>query len=386
MDRNRKLGLLGSLYVAQGLPYGFFSQALPALLRQLGLSLPAIGLTNLLALPWMLKPIWAPLVDSFGTRKRWILGMQAASVATVIGLAFVDPRASMAALLAGVLLTNLFASTQDIATDGLAISLLDRRERGLGNGIQVAGYRVGMILGGGLLLFVFERWGQAVAFGVMAALIAAASLPLLATRALPAAARGGGKALDLLRAPGIVPWLAVPATFKVGHYLAHGMLRPWMIDRGYGLADVGWILGIVGFTAGLLGALVGGWATGRLGRRRSLVIFGLLEAAALSGYVVADQLPSLYTLVSAALVEHFVSGMGTAALFTCMMDVSRPTHAGTDYSFQSALVLVGSGLAATGSGLVAQALGHDGNFTLAVALTLTATAVAAWQGAWRAQE
>jgi PAT family beta-lactamase induction signal transducer AmpG len=383
VDRPRKLGLLGSLYVAQGLPYGFFSQALPALLRQLGLSLPAIGLTNLLALPWMLKPIWAPLIDSFGTRKRWILSMQALSVATVTALAFVDPRASMAALLAGVVATNLFASTQDVATDGLAISMLSRDERGLANGIQVAGYRVGMILGGGLLLVVFERAGQTVAFAAMAAMIAAAAIPLALTRDLPTRKAGHEPLLNLLKQPGLGAWLLVPATFKVGHYLAHGMLRPWMIDRGYGLADVGIILGVAGFTAGLLGALAGGWATSRLGRRTALVAFGALEALALGGYLVADAIPSLYTLAPAAFVEHFVSGMGTAALFTCMMDVSRPAHAGTDYSFQSALVLVGSGLAATLSGVVAQAVGHGGNFVIAVALTLIGTAVAAWPAAWR---
>ena len=46
--------LLGSLYVAQGLPYGFFTQALPVLLRKQGMALPLIGLAQLLTLPWAL--------------------------------------------------------------------------------------------------------------------------------------------------------------------------------------------------------------------------------------------------------------------------------------------------------------------------------------------
>ena len=61
----RKLGLLASLYVCQGLPFGFFTQALPVLLRKQGVSLEAIGLSSLLALPWALKFVWAPLVDRY---------------------------------------------------------------------------------------------------------------------------------------------------------------------------------------------------------------------------------------------------------------------------------------------------------------------------------
>ena len=81
-----KLALLGALYLSQGLPYGFFTQALPALLRQLGRSLPEIGAASLLALPWALKFLWAPLVDRYwsarlGRRRSWILPLQALTAA-----------------------------------------------------------------------------------------------------------------------------------------------------------------------------------------------------------------------------------------------------------------------------------------------------------------
>ncbi|MCH9685972.1 MAG: MFS transporter, partial [Deltaproteobacteria bacterium] len=73
-----KLGLLATLYFSQGLPFGFFSQALPAVMRQQGISLATIGLSTLLALPWGLKFLWAPLVDRTGDvrggrRRAWLL-------------------------------------------------------------------------------------------------------------------------------------------------------------------------------------------------------------------------------------------------------------------------------------------------------------------------
>src|SRR5262249_54585168 len=80
-----KLGLLGSRYFSQGLPFGFFTQALPILLRKQGASLGAIGLTTLLALPWALKFLWAPAVDRYalphvGRRKSWIVPLQIGAV------------------------------------------------------------------------------------------------------------------------------------------------------------------------------------------------------------------------------------------------------------------------------------------------------------------
>ncbi len=90
MSRGYKITLLAALYVAQGLPYGFFTQALPVLLRDAGLSLKAISATSLLFLPWALKFLWAPFVDHWGTRKAWLLPLQVAAVACALLLATLD--------------------------------------------------------------------------------------------------------------------------------------------------------------------------------------------------------------------------------------------------------------------------------------------------------
>ena len=83
--------LLASLYFSQGLPYGFFTQALPALMREKDASLPLIGLTSFLVLPWALKFLWAPLVDRYGShrlgrRRSWILTLQLLGMVVFLGL------------------------------------------------------------------------------------------------------------------------------------------------------------------------------------------------------------------------------------------------------------------------------------------------------------
>lgn len=378
------MGLLGSLYLSQGLPYGFFTQALPVLLRTSGLSLPAIGAANMLALPWMLKFLWAPVVDrtpsgalGLGRRRAWILILQGLTVVTVAGLAAADPSRSLTVVMAGTLITNLLAATQDVATDGLAVELLEPRERGLGNGLQVAAYRGGMIIGGGALLWLFDRAGWSAAFLAMAALLFLASVPIAlhAERPLQVAPPVGNPLGDLRRAatrPGMLPWLALLALFKVGEAAAGGMLRPMLVDLGLGLDDIGALIGVAGSTAGLAGALGGGLAVTRLGARRAVLLFGLMQSAAVALWALpAAGFSSGPVLLLASLAEHGCSGLATVSVFTVMMAACRRDegHAGTDYTLQASAFVVSSGVGAALSGLLAQAVGYAAHFAVCGALS-----------------
>src|SRR5690606_36464624 len=117
--------------------YGFFTQALPVLLRESGLALPIIGLSQLLMLPWALKFVWAQLVDGIhaprvGRRRAVIIPLQFASAIVLATLALAATPGALWALCVAVLLVSAISSTQDIVTDGLAVELLAHHERGLG--------------------------------------------------------------------------------------------------------------------------------------------------------------------------------------------------------------------------------------------------------------
>ncbi|WP_239469935.1 MFS transporter [Archangium violaceum] len=382
-----KLGLLTSLYLSQGLPFGFFTQALPVLLRKQGLSLPAIGLAHLLALPWALKFLWAPLMDRYGSerlgrRRGYILPLQFLSAVLLLVLALPEGTVSVRALLVAVLLVNLLAATQDVATDGLAVDLLEPRELGWGNGIQVAGYRVGMILGGGLMLVLFDALGWRLTLLSLGAMLLVATVPVALFREPPSPApphEGTGllpwlrdSLLYWMHRPGAGAWLTLLVLFKAGENLATGMLRTFLVDVGLSLSQVGWMLGFVGFTTGLLGALAGGALVNRLGRRRALLVFGTLQAGAVLLYALAARGASLPVLALVCGVEHLTSGMATAALFTVMMETCRPEHAASDYTVQASLVVLATGGAAAVSGFSAQALGYAWHFTLSAAVCAVA--------------
>jgi len=384
------LGLLAMLYFAQGLPSGLLGKALPPLLREYDVSLSAIGFTALLSLPWTLKFLWAPFIDRFWTRRRWLLTLNLIICGLMLIIASRDFGAwvsqAFALLMAVLFLMNLAAATQDIATDGLAVSRLTPQLRGLGNSVQVIGYKIGMIFGGGLLLWLVGRFGWQLSYSALALLIVPVLLPVWFMRETPVADKGAVKCAewqgwrgyvrlfaDFVSRPRMAWWLITVATFKAGDSLASRMIGPLLSDQGLSLADIGLITGVIGVIAGLSGALLGGLFLLRLGHRNALLLFGTLQAMGFIGYLFvvsgAFDKSILYAVVC---MEQFADGLSTVALFTLMMGVCRKESPGTDYTLQAALQVTVSGIAAALSGMFTQAFGYPAVFIAGAALTMIA--------------
>jgi MFS family permease len=378
MSRRHKILLLIALYAAQGLPYGFFTQALPVLLRDAGLSLKAISATSLLFLPWALKFLWAPFVDHWGTRKQWLLPLQLASIVGALALSRLDLGHGYVLVLAAAFLFNLIAACQDVATDGLAVRILEPRERGLANGVQVGAYRAGMILGGGLLLWVFARTDWATMFLSMGALLAFTVLPVLTLREPPRAPRtdgaGAGRLalgwIERLRVPGMPAFVVLICFYKLGDSMVASLIGPFMHDAGLGKEMIALMKGTVGSVASLAGAAAGGWYAFRAGRRQALLVCGLLQTASLLFYVAAAfGAGGVAAFWAGTVAEHLLGGMATVALFTLMMDASDPEHASTDYTLLACAVVVAMGLANVSAATVADALGYGATFILGLVLS-----------------
>lgn len=380
MTRTHRLALLGTLYFSQGLPFGFFTLALPIVLRQRGTDLATIGASTVLLLPWALKFLWGPLVDRYGSRRAWILPLQVGTVVTLGALAIVNPSTDLGALVVGMGIVTLLASTQDVATDALAVSLLAPDDRGIGNGLQVGAYRLGMIVGGSAVLVVYSRLGQPVAFGMMAVLLAVATLPVATLREGPRVAPLRFDPTELVR--GLLAlgpaWILALASYKAGDAAASGMLKTLLVDAGWTIDGLGLLFGLGGSTAGLAGALIGGWLTDQVGRSRAVVGFGVVQACVLASYTVLAASDAGIPVASAVvLTEHVVSGMATVSLFAAMMDRCRVGHEATDYTLQACVVVLASGLIGALAGRFAQEVGYVGHFAVCAAVSAVGVAVTA---------
>lgn len=387
-----RLGLLLTLYICQGLPTGVFSQALPAILRRYDVPLTVIGMSGLLAMPWALKFLWAPWVEShfsarWGQRRSWILPMQVLGIAMLVLIALFDPyrlasTQGVSEFFVLMFLVNLFAATQDIATDGLAVRTLDFHERGLGNGVQVAGYRLGLIIGGGLLLYLIGAWNWRWSFLLLALLLFLLTVPVWRFQEpAPEVARHEPLPYwqiftSFFDRPGLAGWLVVLVTYKAGESLGSAMVKPMLIDMGLDLKQIGLMVSLVGSVAALTGALLGGWLTTVIGRYHAIIGFGALQGLGVAAYAwlswqhEAGGVVSLPMIYAVNALEHFVSGMAMAALLTAVMDLSRPDHAAADFTVQVSILAIFGGSFYLAAGFVAEALGYTGYFLVSGALAL----------------
>lgn len=381
IGRAHQITLLSGLYLAQGLPFGFFTLALPVLLRDAGWSLAAIGLLQFLTLPWALKFLWAPVLDQRGTRRGWLLALQGAAVLAALLLSQIDLKASDKLLFCAVFAFNLIAASQDVVTDGLAVRMLSARERGLANAIQVGGYRLGMVLGGGLLLWVFARSSWSVMFLCMAGLLTLTILPVLPLRELPrepgreaGPAWPGGLQLAIAwfhRAmkPGMLAFAGLIFCYRFGDQMISSLLGPFLTDYGLSKETIALMKGAVGSATSLLGALLGGWLAFQAGRRRALLLSGLGQVGAFCLYIASAMgVGGVGLLWAATVLEGVIGTMATVALFTLMMDASDPEHAGTDYTLLASVVVLVGSLGGLAAGVMGDAIGYAPTFIVATAL------------------
>jgi MFS transporter, PAT family, beta-lactamase induction signal transducer AmpG len=385
MRTRSKTALLFMLYLSQGLPFGFQATALPALLRERGTSLAAIGFVGALALPWLLKPLWAPLVDRYwsarvGRRRSWIIPLQALMVVTMLASVPVAASGAVPSLLACIFLMNLCAATQDIAVDGLAVDILGSEELGPGNAAQVAGYKAGMVLGGGVLVWLSGRagWG-----GLFLSMAVVALLPLLlilryreddsggpVSGAPPKPADFMNAARAALRAPGAVPFLLFIATYKTGESMIDAMFKPFLVDSGFAVGQIAMWMGTWGMAASLIGSVAGGWFAARLPLVRALFIAAAFRLVPLLMELwLSTIVPSAAQVIAVTIAEHFFGGVLTTALFAYMMSRVDRRIGATHYTVLAAVEVMGKSPGSWASGIMAERIGYTGLFSAGVALS-----------------
>jgi PAT family beta-lactamase induction signal transducer AmpG len=310
LDRGNLLGstngrflAFGLMYVSEGITYGFTSVAMVAFMRQQGVSLAAIGtFVAAMMLPWGFKWAWAPLIDliklpRLGGRKAWIVFCTTMMIVTLLVAALVDYQRHFEWLLAMIVLNNLFAATQDVAIDSLAVSTLRADERGRGSGFMFGGQFLGIALGGGGAVYLNGAFGFHVALAAVALMMFMTLLFVVMfvkdPEANPAAVSQPGAFRRLVAAmvafvrnvyrsfwkSGPGPRFGVAfALLPCGAMaLAYATLRTLQVD--YGLADSQIAaLSVYNTVAGAIGCLGGGWLADRFGPKRVVALAFALTA------------------------------------------------------------------------------------------------------------
>jgi len=383
----RKLGVVALLYFIQGSPAAILWEVLPVYLRLQGISLAAIGGLRLLELPYSLKVFWSPLVHRYGDRRWWIFGCMT-GVALTVGLLPVIDAAHVSWLLLVLLLAlTTLSATQDVAIDSYTVGLVAREEEGAANGVRASAYRLALVaIGGGTVaLAAFLPWNwlflqAAIVFVALAFL--ALKVPRLG---LPEASREHWLAGF---AQWIGGWRAVPlvlfvVTYRIGEFAIGPMVKPYWVDRGMSVLEIGLVPTTFGIVLSVAGALAGGGFISRYGIFRGVLFLGLLQAVSNLGYALVAWgdlgRPGLY---GASVFESFSGGLGTAAFLAFLMNVCDKEHATVQYAFLSSVFSLTGRLVGGISGIGAERIGYGNYFALTFLVALPAFALLPWVRPW----
>lgn len=381
-----KYPTLFSLYIAQSIPMSFFSTVVPVIMRQENYSLESIGLMQLVKLPWIFKFLWAPLVDrtSESTRslKRWIFLSEIFYALVIVMTGMLSLQTDFKLIVVLMLIAFIASATQDIATDSYAIRLLKPSERCFGNSIQSAGSFIGTLFGTGVLLIAYHYFGWQALLTILACFVVFALLPLILYRKKvdkPQNAKTRVAWIDIIRffrTPGIHKRVLVLVFYYTGIIGTLSMLKPWMVDLGYSVKEIGFMSGITGTSVATLSALAAGWIINKTGRRTSLFAFlALTISVSVYFWIIAAGEPSKAMIWTGICFLWGGYGLSTVAIYTTSMDIVRQGREGTDFTLQIVITHLSGLVMAILSGQIAGKTGYRNLFAIEIFLGLITMAV-----------
>ncbi len=395
-----------TLYLLQGLPYVVVMTLSVVMYKNLGLSNTDIALyTSWLYLPWVIKPLWSPLVELLGTKRRWIWTLQFVVGALLAGVALTLPMDHFFQMSLAVLWLMAFASaSHDIAADGFYMLALPTHQQAAFVGIRSTFYRVANIAGQGGLVYLAgelsERHGSTVLAWQIVMAVLALAFVLVALYHLwalprPSSDRAGLRG-DLLgdfwtvfkayfAKPGILVILAYLLLYRFPEAQLLKLATPFLLDPldqgGLGLStkQVGIAYGTVGLIALTLGGICGGLLIARFGLKRCL--WPLILAMHLPNLVflaMALTHPGSLWIISGALaVEQFGYGLGFTAYLMVMILVADGPHKTAHYAICTGFMALGMMLPGMWSGWLQDQLGYVNFFGWVLVATIPSFLVTA---------
>jgi PAT family beta-lactamase induction signal transducer AmpG len=393
MSLSMKLLVVGVLYFAEGVPFGFVFTTLSYYLRTRGVPLEQIGVLSLLGLAWSLKVLWSPLADRFGSRAAWLVPSQVVVIISLLGLAYLADAPVSLAFWALVGVLCLGSATQDLAVDAYTIDLLHTDELGMANGIRIGAYRVGLIASGGGVLMLSDYLGWSPTFvgvGIIMAALAVTvlvfgpfHLPRPETVASGPSKGGFGQIKESLKGLMAHPnfWAIVIfiLSYKAGDAMLGTMVSPFWRDQGFSGAQFGLASITMGKLPAILGGFLGGLLTARWGISRALWLLGILQALSILGYWLAA-LPDAwrYTIYVATLGESLAGQMGSAAFMAFLMCLCDKRFSASHYAFLSMLFGLSGRLCGYLGGWAAAYLGYATFFFISFLVAWPAFALLPW--------
>ena len=381
-EKTFNLATFFCLYIAQTIPMSFFSTVIPVMMRQENFTLSAIGLLQLIKLPWIVKFLWSPIVDrhtaTTGDYKRWIFSSELIYAILIFSVAMLDFKADFYTILTLIIISFVASATQDIATDALAVLSFSRKDKSMVNSMQSMGSFGGSMVGSGVLLLLFHQIGWNSLLPCLAVFVLVMLLPLFFNKGIqitPKLPQQRAKKADVLyffTQRGIWKQIGFLFLYYSGLIGTLAMVRPWLVDLGYSVKEIGMMSGVAGTFVGFISAFAGGMIIRKMGRWRARILFSVFVLLATLYFLgLSYTQPTTPLLYGGIFLLWGSYGMATIVVYTTAMDCVRPGREGTDFTIQTVITHLSGMIMAILSGRIADMTGYHGLFFFETCIAVT---------------
>ena len=385
-----------------GLPFLLIaSMTLSTRLRDVGLDLGSIGLISLASFFYLLKFLWAPLIDRYafpltaflGRRRSWLLFAQVLVAISLFALALMRPELGVAGLVAWVLVGSFAGATQDSVVDAYRIEVAPASAQAALAATYTLGYRFGLILGGAGALYLAEFKGWQWAYIAMAALMLLPVLTTLFCREPAAPESTVVRRIDFLGAfwqpfssffrnngwaMGLVLLLFV-GLFKFPDQVIGVMSGPFYLDSGYTKADIATVSKLYGIWTGIAGAFLGGVAVAAFGFRRMLLVATLGVALSNLAFLLMAQYPSqIWAFYAAITADNLCQGFAGVVLIAFMSSLTDRAFTATQFALLVSLANLPGKFVGGVSGFIVEASSYRTFFLLSALTVVPTLLLLAW--------
>lgn len=389
-----------TLYFAEGLPNVIIASVSVIMYKRLGIDNADITLyTGLLYLPWVLKPIWSPIVDLKSTKRNWFLVMQFLIAITFIAVGFILPTSMFfVATLACFWMAAFASATNDIASDGYYMIGLSEKKQSYFVGIRSTFYRLANVTGSGLIVvfagYLENSYGDntkawsitMIATGILMLILAIANY-------FTAPKFENSKAIiqekpqaflevfsSFFKKPGIGIAIAFILTYRLGESQLAKIAQLFMLDKtefgGLEISteNIGIIYGIVGLIALSTGGILGGILISKNGLKKWMLpmLLALNLPNVLYAILAISKTSNLIFVIGTVAVEQFGYGFGFTAFLMYLIHISEGKSKTSHYAIATGFMALGAMLPGMVSGKIQEWLGYDGFFIWVIISALPA--------------
>lgn len=298
---------------------------------------------------------------------------QAFLVLLIIGLGFSNPAKQPLLVAFLAFMIAFFSASQDIAIDAFRTELLASEERGAGASVSNFGYRLAMIVSGAIALILADHLPWSQVYALMALLVGIGILASFFADEPAVEIRPPLSIRDAVMHPltqffqrkGAILILIFILIYKIDIVMAVALMTKFMMELGFTKTEIGAVTKTVGMISAIVGSLCGGALYARLGLKRSLWYFGIIQGfSTLSFAVLAEVGKNSLVMAGAVGFENFCAGLATAPFIALLMSLCDKRYTATQYALLSSFAAVSRVIAGAPTGYLVLAMGWTPFFIL----------------------